>query len=49
MRQPEKRFRENFDFEVNRSPIALFQAFQVLLTLNLFSASEELKKGCLPV
>ncbi|MGP0594670.1 restriction system-associated AAA family ATPase [Nitrospira sp. T9] len=37
-------FRENFDFAVNRSPIALFQAFQVLLTLNLFSASEDLKK-----
>jgi restriction system-associated AAA family ATPase len=37
-------FRENFDFEVNRSPIALFQAFQVLLTLNLFSASDDLKK-----
>lgn len=37
-------FRENFDFEVNRSPTALFQAFQVLLTLNLFSASDNLKK-----
>ncbi|GJL49837.1 MAG: ABC transporter [Nitrospirales bacterium] len=37
-------FRENFDFEVNQSPIALFQAFQVLLTLNLVSASEILKK-----
>lgn len=37
-------FRENFDFEVNQSPIALFQAFQVLLTLNLFSASDDLKK-----
>jgi len=36
-------FRENFDFEVNRSPIALFQAFQVLLTLNLYSASDQLK------
>ncbi|MGE0823580.1 MAG: restriction system-associated AAA family ATPase [Candidatus Binatia bacterium] len=36
-------FHENFDFEVNRSPIALFQAFQVLLTLNLFSASDRLK------
>lgn len=36
-------FRENFDFEVNRSPIALFQAFQVLLTLNLFSVSDSLK------
>lgn len=36
-------FRENFDFEVNRSPIALFQAFQVLLTLNLFDVSRRLK------
>jgi restriction system-associated AAA family ATPase len=36
-------FRENFDFEVNRSPIALFQAFQVLLTLNLYSVSDRLK------
>ncbi|PHR22849.1 MAG: ABC transporter [Desulfotalea sp.] len=38
-----KAFLENFDFEVNQSPIALFQAFQVLLTLNLYSASEALK------
>jgi len=36
-------FRENFDFEVNGSPIALFQAFQVLLTLNLFAVSDSLK------
>lgn len=36
-------FRENFEFEVNRSPIALFQAFQVLLTLNLFAVSDLLK------
>jgi restriction system-associated AAA family ATPase len=36
-------FRENFDFEVNRSPIALFQAFQVLLTLNHFAVSDSLK------
>jgi restriction system-associated AAA family ATPase len=36
-------FRNNFDFEINRSPIALFQAFQVLLTLNLFSVSDPLK------
>jgi len=36
-------FSENFDFEVNRSPIALFHALQVLLTLNLYSASEQLK------
>ena len=32
-------FRENFD----GSPLALFQAFQVLLTLNLFAASDALK------
>ncbi|QJB56540.1 restriction system-associated AAA family ATPase [Pseudodesulfovibrio sp. zrk46] len=37
-------FSENFDFEVNGSPISLFQAFQVLLTLNLFSASDDLKR-----
>jgi restriction system-associated AAA family ATPase len=36
-------FHENFDFAVNRSPIALFQAFQVLLTLNHFSVSDALK------
>jgi restriction system-associated AAA family ATPase len=36
-------FSENFDFEVNQSPIALFQAFQVLLNLNLYPASESLK------
>lgn len=36
-------FRDNFDFEVNESPIALFQAFQVLLALNLYSVSDELK------
>lgn len=33
-------FRENFD----GSPLALFQAFQVLLTLNLYSVSESLKE-----
>jgi len=32
-------FKENFD----QSPIALFQAFQVLLTLNLYSVSDPLK------
>ncbi len=37
-------FSENFDFEIKNSPVALFQALQVLLTLNLFSASETLKK-----
>ncbi|MCP5418346.1 MAG: restriction system-associated AAA family ATPase [Chromatiaceae bacterium] len=36
-------FRENFDFDVNKSPIALFQALQVLLTLNLYTVSEQLK------
>lgn len=36
-------FSDNFDFKVNQSPIALFQAFQVLLSLNLFSVSDELK------
>lgn len=41
-------FRENFDFEVNRSPIALFQAFQVLLTLNLFAVSDRLKADLYP-
>lgn len=39
-----KAFRDNFEFEINQSPITLFHAFQVLLTLNLFSASEGLKK-----
>lgn len=39
-----KAFRENFEFDIKKSPIALFQAFQVLLTLNLFSASDDLKK-----
>lgn len=36
-------FRDNFDFEVNGSPIALFHAFQVLLSLNLYTVSDELK------
>jgi restriction system-associated AAA family ATPase len=36
-------FRENFDFDVNKSPIALFQAFQVLLALNLYAVSDALK------
>ena len=36
-------FRENFD-SGNRSPIALFQAFQVLLTLNLYAVSPDLKE-----
>lgn len=36
-------FRENFDYDFYKSPIALFQAFQVLLTLNLYSVSEALK------
>lgn len=36
-------FRENFDFEVNKSPLALFQALQVLMVLNLYTVSEPLK------
>lgn len=36
-------FRQNFDYEINRSPLALFQALQVLLTLNLYSVSNGLK------
>lgn len=36
-------FRENFDFETDHSPIPLFQAFQVLLTLNLYAVSDTLK------
>ena len=36
-------FRENFDFAITGSPIGLFQAFQVLLTLNLYSVSDQLK------
>lgn len=36
-------FSDNFEFEVNKSPIALFQAFQVLLSLNLYSVSDKLK------
>lgn len=37
-------FRKNFDFEVNRSPLALFQAFQVLLMLNQYAVSHALKQ-----
>ncbi|MEB3189574.1 MAG: restriction system-associated AAA family ATPase [Snowella sp.] len=36
-------FRDNFGFDAHGSPIALFQAFQVLLTLNLYLVSEQLK------
>lgn len=36
-------FSDNFDFEVNKSPIALFRAFQVLLFLNFYSVSDKLK------
>ncbi|MEM1307932.1 MAG: restriction system-associated AAA family ATPase [Cyanobacteria bacterium P01_H01_bin.153] len=36
-------FRENFDFAITGSPIGLFQAFQVLLTLNLYYVSDPLK------
>ncbi|MCD9510449.1 restriction system-associated AAA family ATPase [Photobacterium phosphoreum] len=38
-----KAFSENFSFEVNKSPIELFQTFQVLLSLNLYTVSEQLK------
>ena len=37
-------FRDNFDFGVNQSPIELFQALQVLLALNLYTASEFIKQ-----
>lgn len=36
-------FKENFDFDVNKSPIDLFQALQALLTLNLYTVSHQLK------
>ena len=36
-------FSENFDFDINKSPITLFQALQVLLTLNLYTVSDQLK------
>ncbi|MCA9126163.1 MAG: restriction system-associated AAA family ATPase [Planctomycetales bacterium] len=36
-------FRDNFGFKVKKSPIELFHAFQVLLFLNLYSVSDELK------
>jgi restriction system-associated AAA family ATPase len=36
-------FRENFDYAFYKSPLALFQAFQVLLTLNLYAVAEGLK------
>lgn len=36
-------FCENFDDTFYQSPLALFQAFQVLLTLNLYSVSDALK------
>lgn len=38
-----KAFAVNFAFEINESPIELFHAFQVLLTLNLYSVSDSLK------
>jgi restriction system-associated AAA family ATPase len=37
-------FRENFYQDFHQSPLALFQAFQVLLTLNLYSVSDTLKE-----
>lgn len=36
-------FAENFSFDANASPIELFQVFQVLLSLNLYSVSDSLK------
>lgn len=36
-------FRENFDYAFYKSPLALFQAFQVLLTLNLYAVGDALK------
>jgi restriction system-associated AAA family ATPase len=36
-------FRENFDYTIEQSPVVLFQALQVLLTLNLYSVSDALK------
>jgi len=36
-------FRENFDYAFYQSPLALFQAFQVLLMLNLYAVSDALK------
>ncbi|MHA6572605.1 restriction system-associated AAA family ATPase [Pseudomonas yamanorum] len=36
-------FRENFDYATFNSPLGLFRAFQVLLTLNHYSVSEALK------
>lgn len=36
-------FRENFDYATHKSPLGLFRAFQVLLTLNLYSVSDPLK------
>lgn len=36
-------FRNNFDYAFHKSPLALFQAFQVLLTLNLYAVSDSLK------
>lgn len=36
-------FRQNFDYASFKSPIGLFRAFQVLLTLNLYAVSDTLK------
>lgn len=36
-------FQENFDYSFYKSPLGLFQAFQVLLTLNLHVVSNSLK------
>jgi restriction system-associated AAA family ATPase len=36
-------FQKNFDYAFYKSPLPLFQAFQVLLALNLYAVSDELK------
>lgn len=36
-------FRDNFDYGFYKSPLALFHAFQVLLSLNLYTVSDTLK------
>lgn len=41
--ETKKAFRENFDYATFHSPLGLFRAFQVLLTLNHYSVSETLK------
>lgn len=38
-----KAFRKIFEYDYYKSPLALFQAFQVLLTLNLYAVGDTLK------